>query len=382
MRGREPPAGRLKILLWHWGRRGAGPRYTLELAQALMRQQDTDVYLSVSSESELIDSFRALKIPTLEIKTYRGFFSALFTTLNIFSTRRKLFRFIIENQINVVDSTMSHLWSRFVTPVVQRAGVVMLNTVHDAVLHPGENGGFKSWFYQPFKNADGYIALTHYVGQQLSDVHGIAPEKVTVIPLGPLSGPVVHAHVAAGAPGPLRLLFFGRILRYKGLEGLIEAYAIVRAEGLQVSLQITGAGDMRDVMATVQALPDITVSNVWVPEDKMGSVFSRADLIVLPYLESSQSGVIASAFAAGVPAIGTPIGGLPEQITHGVNGLVAANTSPSALASEIRRLARDRDLLETLKAGALETARQQFSWDKISMEILALSHSCLKGSGG
>jgi len=378
MRGRELPAGRLKILLWHWGRRGAGPRYTLELARALMRQQDTDVYLSVSSDSELIDAFRALKIPTLEIKTYTGFFSALFTTLNIFSTRRKLFNFIIDNKINVVDSTMSHLWSRFVTGVVQRAGVVMLNTVHDAVLHPGEDGGFKSWFYQPFKNADGYIALTQYVGQQLSDVHGIPPEKVTVIPLGPLSGPVVHAHVTGGAAGPLRLLFFGRILRYKGLARLIEAYAIVRAEGLPVSLQITGAGDMRDVMAAVQALPDITVSNVWVPEDKMGTVFSQADLIVLPYLESSQSGVIASAFAAGVPAIGTPIGGLPEQITHGVNGLVAANTSPAALASEIRRLARDRDLLETLKAGALETAQQQFSWDKISSDVMALSHACLR----
>lgn len=378
MTGREPSAGRLKILLWHWGRRGAGPRYTLELARALKRRQDADVYLSVSSDSELIEEFRALKIPTQEIKTYTSLFSALLMTLNIFSTRRKFSSFLRDNQINVVDSTMGHLWSRFVTPVVQRSGAVILDTVHDAVLHPGEDGGIKSWFYQPSKNADAYIALTNYVGQQLSDVHDIAPEKVTVIPLGPLNGQQVRMPAAAHTHGPLRLLFFGRILPYKGLERLIEAYALLRAEGLGVSLQITGAGDMRDVMAAVEILPDITVNNVWVPEEKMDGVFTQADLIVLPYLESSQSGMIASAFAAGVPAVSTPIGGLPEQITHGVNGLVAADTSPAALAAEIRRLAEDRELLDALKAGAIETAEQKLSWDKISTEILALSRACLK----
>ncbi len=369
----------LKILLWHWGRRGAGPRYTLELARALMRIEEAEVHLSISSDSELIKEFRALNIPMQEIKTYTGLVSAFFTTLNILAVRRKFLRYLRDNRIDVVDSTMSHLWSRFVISAVPANGVVLLNTVHDAVLHPGEHGGFKSWFYQPFSNAHAYIALTQYVGRQLSDVHTIAPEKVTVIPLGPLSDPVsAPLAVPVRKPGPLRLLFFGRILRYKGLERLIEAYAMLRAEGQDVSLQITGAGDMRDLEAAVKALPDITVNNRWVPEEKMDSVFAQADVVILPYLESSQSGVIASAFAAGVPAIGTPIGGLPEQITHNMNGLVAADTSPGALAAEIRRLANDADLLAQLKEGALRTARQQFSWDKISAGILDLARTCLK----
>ncbi len=378
MTDREHSSDRLKILLWHWGRRGAGPRYTLELARSLMRQQDADVYLSVSKDSELIDEFRDLKLPMLEIKTYTGLFSALLMTLNILSTRRKFSRYLRDNQINIVNSTMSHLWSRFIISTVQRSGAVLLNTVHDAVLHPGEDGGFKSWFYQPFNKADGYVALTHYVGRQLSDVHHIAPDKVTVIPLGPLFDSAAPPGSARVRAGPLRLLFFGRILRYKGLERLIEAYGMLRAEGRDVVLQITGAGDMSSVMATVQTLQDITVNNAWVPEDKMDGVFAQSDVIVLPYVESSQSGVIASAFAAGVPAIGTPIGGLPEQITHGVNGLVAADTSPAALACEIRRLAGDERLLATLKEGALRTAKQQFSWDEISAAVLALSRACLK----
>lgn len=382
MTDRKRPAEGLKILLWHWGRRGAGPRYTLELARALTRQQDTEVHLSVSKDSELIEEFRALNIPMQEIKTYNSLFSAFIMTLNILATRRKFYHYLRDNRIDVVNSTMSHLWSRFATSAVHRCGAVLLNTVHDAVLHPGENGGVKSWFYQPFNAADAYIALTNYVGQQLSDVHHIAPEKVTVIPLGPLSDPLPDAEARSSLPqpraGPLRLLFFGRILRYKGLERLIEAYGMLRAEGQDLSLEITGAGDMSDVLAAVQALPDITVNNRWVPEDKMDGVFSQADVIILPYLESSQSGVIASAFATGVPAIGTPIGGLPEQITHGVNGLLAADTSPAALAAEIRLLASDYGLLAKLKEGALRTARQQFSWDKISAEVLSLSRMQLK----
>lgn len=375
--GSESP-NRLKILLWHWGRRGAGPRYTLELARALARHPDADVYLSVSRDSELIEEFRALKMPMQEIKTYTSLFSALVMTLNILSTRRKFSRYLRENNINVVNSTMSHLWSRFVKSAVRNSGAILLNTVHDAVLHPGENGGVKSWFYQPLNGADGYIALTHYVGQQLSAAHRIAPEKITVIPLGPLSDPAVAATAPAIRRGPLRLLFFGRILPYKGLRRLIEAYALLRAGGLPVSLQITGSGDMSDVMAAVKALPDITVNNRWVPESKMGRIFSQADVIVLPYIESSQSGIIATAFAAGVPAIGTPVGGLPEQITHGVNGVVAADTSPQALAAAIRMLAHDGALLARLREGALRTAQQQFSWDVIAAEVLALSRSRLK----
>ncbi|MEQ1889483.1 MAG: glycosyltransferase family 4 protein [Alphaproteobacteria bacterium] len=377
MTDRKQPADGLKILLWHWGRRGAGPRYTLELARAMLRQRDAEVYLSISRDSELIDDFRALNIPMLEVKTYNGLFSALLMTLNVLSTRRKFLRYLQDNRIDVVDSTMSHLWSRFVTSAVLGSGALLLNTVHDAVLHPGEQGGIKSWFYQPFRTAHAYIALTNYVGRQLSDVHDIAPARVCVIPLGPLSDPVSSANVTQPRTGPLRLLFFGRILRYKGLERLIEAYGMLRAEGQDISLQITGAGDMSGVIAAVKALPDITVNNRWVPEHKMDGVFSQADVIVLPYLESSQSGVIASAFASGVPAIGTPIGGLPEQITHGVNGLVAADTTSVALASEIRKLAGDEAQLARLKEGALRTAQQQFSWDKISAEVLALSRACM-----
>lgn len=377
MADREQPVEGLKILLWHWGRRGAGPRYTLELARALIRRGDIEVHLSISKDSELIDEFRALNIPMLEVKTYNSLVSAFFMTLNVLATRRRFFHYLRDNRIQVVDSTMGHLWSRFTVPAVLKSGAMLLNTVHDAVLHPGEQGGLKSWFYQPFKAAHAYIALSNYVGQQLSDVYAIAPDKISVIPLGPLSDPVTQIPVGPSGAGPLRLLFFGRILRYKGLERLIEAYGILRAEGQQVSLQITGSGDMRDVIAAVTALPDITVNNKWVPEDKMESVFSGTDVIVLPYLESSQSGVIASAFATGVPAIGTPIGGLPEQITHGVNGLVAADTSPAALACEIRKLAGDGALLAKLRDGAIRTAQQQFSWDKISDEILVLSRNCL-----
>ncbi len=381
MADREQPVEGLKILLWHWGRRGAGPRYTLELARALMRRRDIEVHLSVSKDSELIDEFRALNIPMLEVKTYKSLVSAFFMTLNVLSTRRRFFHYLQANRIQVVDSTMAHLWSRFVVPAVLKSGAVLLNTVHDAVLHPGEQGGLKSWFYQPFRPAHAYIALSNYVAQQLCDVYAIAPDRVSVIPLGPLSDPVTRVPDGPSRTGPLRLLFFGRILRYKGLERLIEAYGMLRAEGQQISLQITGSGDLGDVIAAVTALADITVDNKWVPEDEMEGVFSQADVIILPYLESSQSGVIASAFATGVPAIGTPIGGLPEQITHGVNGLLTADTSPAALACEIRKLAGDGALLAKLREGALRTAQQQFSWDKISDEILILSRNCLNRVG-
>ena len=375
-----PSSGRLRILLWHWGRRGAGPRYTLELARALMRYPEAEIHLSVSRECELIPEFRALNLPMLEVRTYSNAPSALFSSLNILSTRKKFARYLAENRIDIVNSTMSHYWSRFITSSVKSSGAALLNTVHDAVLHPGEDGGLKSWFFQPFSDADGYIAFSHHVARQLSGLHNIPPEKIAVIPLAPLSDPVFPCANRADNDH-LRLLFFGRILPYKGLERLIEAYALLRREGVPITLQITGAGDMRKLMPLVNGLPGIGIHNHWVPETKMGSVFASADVIVLPYLESSQSGIVASAFAAGVPAIATPIGGLPEQITDGINGLIAADTSPTALAQAIRRLAEDDALLSHLRQGALHTVQQQYSWDVVSTGVIALSRKCL-GAGG
>lgn len=81
--------------------------------------------------------------------------------------------------------------------------------------------------------------------------------------------------------------------------------------------------------------------------------------MVLPYVEASQSGVVEAAFAAALPSVVTPVGGLAEQIENGVTGLVAGAVDATALADAIERLVTDPELYEACSAGAHRAATSQ-----------------------
>jgi glycosyltransferase involved in cell wall biosynthesis len=73
---------------------------------------------------------------------------------------------------------------------------------------------------------------------------------------------------------------------------------------------------------------------------------------MLPYDEASQSGVAASAYAAGCPVVPTPIGGLVEQVTPNQTGIVARDMSAEALADAVLEFVENPDLLNRCAAGA------------------------------
>ena len=87
-----------------------------------------------------------------------------------------------------------------------------------------------------------------------------------------------------------------------------------------------------------------------------------------PYIEASQSGVVAVALGRGKPVIVTPVGGLPEQVRHNVTGLVAQETSATALATSILRFVEEPQLYQSCAAGALTAARGEIGWPQIASE--------------
>jgi glycosyltransferase involved in cell wall biosynthesis len=113
--------------------------------------------------------------------------------------------------------------------------------------------------------------------------------------------------------GPFRLLSFGRLLPYKGLDLLVGSLKLLgRRPGLIV--RVVGSGPEGPELAALRTLPGVTVENRWVPETEVGALFSWADAVVLPYREASQSGVAAVALAANRTVIATSVGGLAEQL--------------------------------------------------------------------
>jgi glycosyltransferase involved in cell wall biosynthesis len=103
------------------------------------------------------------------------------------------------------------------------------------------------------------------------------------------------------------------------------------------------------------------------------------DALICPYTEASQSGVVAEAMSWGLPALVTPVGGLPEQVGSGRGGIVTSDVSPDSLRQSLLTLLTDRTRLEALSGGALKLVaerRSQSRWPALVHGAIQVSAGC------
>jgi glycosyltransferase involved in cell wall biosynthesis len=160
-------------------------------------------------------------------------------------------------------------------------------------------------------------------------------------------------------------LFLGLIRSYKGVDLLIEAVSRQPAESDWLLL-VAGEpwGDLeRDIQQQVRDLgveERVRLRLGWLPETEVPVVLAAADLVVLPYRSGSQSAVAPLALAAGLPVLSTRVGGLPEVVQHGVNGVLVEPGSVDELTRALEEL--DRERIAELAEGAL-ASRFRLTWD-------------------
>jgi glycosyltransferase involved in cell wall biosynthesis len=196
---------------------------------------------------------------------------------------------------------------------------------------------------------------------------------ITVHPLPTYAGlvpqlpPQPEARAALGISESRVLLFFGLVRPYKGLRVLLPALAqAFPDEGVRLLV----AGEFWEPLSEYQALASslgIADSITWrpgyVPNEELAPYLSAADAVVLPYTSATQSAVAQLAFAAGKPVITTAVGGLPDVVEDGVNGLLARPGDPEDLARVLRRF-YDENLGPSLERGVRERS-DRFHWQHL-----------------
>jgi glycosyltransferase involved in cell wall biosynthesis len=231
------------------------------------------------------------------------------------------------------------MWTPLLRPSIQKLGIAYVTVIHDVVGHQGDPTGYVTrWLTSEARQSDTVVTLSRNVANQLQAAGYAHADRIR-----PLFHPDLSYGAAAAAksraPGePFKLLFFGRILKYKGLPLLLTALEMLRAERISVQLGVAGAGDLRSERARLAAL-GAEVTNRWLDDDEIEPLLARYDAIVLPHIEATQSGVAAVAFGNCIPVIGMPVGGLVEQIISGRTGVLAKQVSAGSLADAIRSLA-------------------------------------------
>lgn len=324
----------MRALIWQWGRRGAGPRIALEFAEALRATGSASVVLSLSRQSEIMLDGRTPDCD-LPIDTYSGVAGVPQALLRAPALSRRVERLARDAQVDVALCGMPAMLDFVMDHALRRAGVPFAVVVHDATPHSGDGLPFQHSLQQRLiRHASALIAPSKYVGQMLRNQPEARGKEITVIPLPPLRYGCAAPPRSHG--GMMRLLFFGRLLPYKGLDLLASALRKLPSDSVPVT-RIVGQGHETSALATLRAIPNVTVENRWVPEQEVEHIINWSDALVLPYKEASQSGAIAVALACGRPCIVTCVGGLPEQVRNGVDGLIVDPT-PEALAGAIHRL--------------------------------------------
>lgn len=357
---------RTRVLVWHWGRRGGGPRYTLDLARALASDPSLDVHLSVSRQSELFAQFQSMDLPRLDVDTYTGAASAAFGLHRVITARRRFGRYLRDQHIDVVVCTMTHLWNLAMLGTIARSSARYLLTLHDGRLHDGDNDPVRRWMIaRETSRADGIVTLSRHVRREVSTTAGVPGERIATVPLGVSEAKGLDTRVRRlPRDRAVRVLFFGRIRPYKGLDLLVGAFAALQRIR-PVELVIAGSGPLGAAARAIAATPGIRLRNEWIPEADIDGLFRDADVVVLPYREASQSGVAVHAFEHRVPMVVTPVGGLVEQVTHLGTGVVASQVSAAGVAEALEHLLGDPGLYErcSREMGAVIEARA--GWSKV-----------------
>lgn len=191
---------------------------------------------------------------------------------------------------------------------------------------------------------------------------------VLTAPLGPNLRPPRDDGPAA-EPG--RILMFGRMEAYKGLDLLLAAARVLKARGIDFHLRLAGSGPALDpLLKDYLALGCCSIRSEYLSRGAAIEEFRRADLVVVPYTDATQSGVVAIAFAFARPVVATAVGGLPDFVYDGKNGLLVAPNDAVALADALQRALTEDALSASLSAGARDTAEAEMNWDKVAEVVM------------
>ncbi|GAA0575495.1 hypothetical protein GCM10009416_12700 [Craurococcus roseus] len=364
----------MRLLLWYWGRRGAGGQLTLALAEALARRPDAAPALSLSRQADLLAETTALGLPTDAVDTYNSAAGFVLNLPRAPFLARRLVAQARAHRADAVVSVMSHLWTALAAPALRRADIPFVPLVHDAARHPGDPGLWWDWrLDRELDAASAAIALSGAVEAALRARRPRLP--VARLPLGAhLPASSLRAAAPTGTAGDF--LFFGRVRAYKGLDLLRDAFRLIHERRPEARLRVVGEGDIEAAAPGLSSLDGVRVEPRWVAEPDIPPLLAGAGALVLPYREASQSGVVSLAHALGVPVVATPVGGLAEQVTDGVDGALAAAAEPGALADAMARLC-DPAERDRLAAGARRTGRALADWDAQAAALL----DALRGAG-
>jgi glycosyltransferase involved in cell wall biosynthesis len=293
----------------------------------------------------------------------------------------KIFKQIARFNPDIIHIQGGYLWFSLILPILHFKKYPLITTFHDAKPHIGENH-FRTRF-------------VNYCGRMYSDkiiVHGEKLKEIMIQEYNLPEGKIEVTPIGEHNVRPFKkyerknlkedgnsILFFGRLWEYKGLEYLIKAEPLITEQIPGAKILIAGTGeDFKKYKEMMINEENFIVHNHYITYREGAELFQRSSLVVLPYIEASQSGVISSAYGFKKPIVATDVGSIPEIVDDGVTGFIVPPKDVNALAEAIIKLLKDEKLRKQMGENAYKKLKTDLSWDKIAEKTIEVYEKAIR----
>lgn len=168
----------------------------------------------------------------------------------------------------------------------------------------------------------------------------------------------------------LNLLFFGRIEKYKGIKFLLEAYKKIY-QNYDIALRILGKGFIENDIVDLTQTPGLFVKNKFIPVEELATEIQNCDIVICPYTDATQSGVVMSAYAFCKPVIVTNVGGLSEMVRNKKTGLIIEPCSSKAIVNSILFVYNNMEIIQEWKQEIVQLYYNgEHSWNHIANNLI------------
>lgn len=173
------------------------------------------------------------------------------------------------------------------------------------------------------------------------------------------------------------VLFFGNITPSKGIPDLLRAFALIHPVKENAKLIVAGKPlKYMDVNALLDLASELGVQSAvqfdlrYLPMDEVAPLIELANVVVFPYVSSTQSASIQAAYALGKPVVATCVGGLPDIVEDGKSGFLVSPGNPPELSDAILKLLDNDRLSRQMGKYAEELSKSRFAWGPIAAQVV------------
>jgi glycosyltransferase involved in cell wall biosynthesis len=216
-----------------------------------------------------------------------------------------------------------------------------------------------------------YIALGKKVEEMLISI-GIPSQRILTLPLArlPITKEIAEKQIKEDKK-ETSILFIGELTRIKGIDILLEAFKLASYQSGNISLKIIGGGPMRSYCEEFIDSNDLNINLIGTLDHKKTlEEISISDIVIMASRTEGYPRVILEAFEFEKPVIATNVGGIPQILKDGENGILVNPCDPSGLADAMLKLSKDKARREDLGKNGKKSLVELSTFEVVSRKIL------------